>query len=276
MLARELGLEDRADRPRVDGVVRVPAGLAIDRADVDARRAADAAKRRPALRIGQRTRPARVDQHEVKRRRAVARRDTPVQSDVYGFIRSPVAERGRSCISTPRSRHSSTTFSMPITVTSVSGSVVHIRPLPSDSTTATVPVSATAKLAPEIATRARRNAARRCCRAAASSDVGVVGEAGLVERLAQDLAISDRPRCSDGTSRCDGRSPGELDDPLGQVGLDRVDPGADERVVQADLVRRQRLDLHDLARPDAARRARRRSRSPRRRRGPSARRRPPP
>ena len=44
----------------------------------------------------------------------------------------------------------------------------------------------------------------------------------------------------------------ELDDPLGQVGLDRVDPGADERVVQAELVRRERLHLHDLPRADAA------------------------
>ena len=55
------------------------------------------------------------------------------------------------------SRHElGTSFSIPITVTSVSGSVVHIRPLPSDSNTQTVPVSATAKFAPEIPMRARR------------------------------------------------------------------------------------------------------------------------
>ena len=53
--------------------------------------------------------------------------------------------------------HVGTSFSMPITVTSTSGRVVHIRPLPSDSNTHTVPVSATAKFAPETPTRASRN-----------------------------------------------------------------------------------------------------------------------
>ena len=32
----------------------------------------------------------------------------------------------------------------------------------------------------------------------------------------------------------------------GEVGLDRVDPALRERVVEADLVGRERLDLHDL------------------------------
>ena len=49
------------------------------------------------------------------------------------------------------------TFSMPITVMSVSGRVRQIRPLPSDSTTESVPVSAMAKLTPLTATRAVRN-----------------------------------------------------------------------------------------------------------------------
>ena len=41
---------------------------------------------------------------------------------------------------------------MPITVISTSGSVAHMRPLPSDSTTTPCPVSATPKLAPLNAT----------------------------------------------------------------------------------------------------------------------------
>ena len=48
---------------------------------------------------------------------------------------------------------------MPITVISVSGRVRHIRPLPSDSTTTSVPVSATPKLAPLTATLADRKIA---------------------------------------------------------------------------------------------------------------------
>ena len=46
---------------------------------------------------------------------------TPVHSDVYGFIRSAVDERGSSCRNTSRSRHSGSTFSIPITVTSTRG-----------------------------------------------------------------------------------------------------------------------------------------------------------
>ena len=61
---------------------------------------------------------------------------------------------------------------MPTTETSTSGRVRHIRPLPSDSTTTSVPVSATAKLAPETATLARRNFSRRCSRAAPASSAG--------------------------------------------------------------------------------------------------------
>ena len=61
---------------------------------------------------------------------------------------------------------------MPITVIRVRGRVRHIRPLPSDSTTARVPVSAIAKFAPEMATCAARNLRRRWARAAAVSSVG--------------------------------------------------------------------------------------------------------
>src|SRR5919107_4297838 len=86
---------------------------------------------------------------------------TPVHIDVYGFIRSPVDARGSNCRNTSRSCQVGTSFSTPITVIRVSGRVRHIRPLPSDSTTASVPVSATAKFAPEIATLVLRNVSRR-------------------------------------------------------------------------------------------------------------------
>ena len=86
---------------------------------------------------------------------------TPVQSDVYGFIRSPVDERGSSCRNTSRSANVGTSFSIPSTVTSTGGSVVHMRPLPSDSTMQIVPVSATPKFAPLTPTFAFRNRSRR-------------------------------------------------------------------------------------------------------------------
>ncbi len=86
---------------------------------------------------------------------------TPVQSEVYGFIRSAVADRGRSCRNTSRSAKRGTSFSIPRIVTSTGGSVVHMRPLPSDSTTQSVPVSATPKFAPLTAMLAWRNFSRR-------------------------------------------------------------------------------------------------------------------
>ncbi len=55
---------------------------------------------------------------------------------------------------------------------SVFGSVVQNRPFPSDSTTQTVPVSATAKFAPLIATVASRNRSRKYARAAAARTLG--------------------------------------------------------------------------------------------------------
>ena len=57
-------------------------------------------------------------------------------------------------------------------LTRTSGRVRHIRPLPSDSTTTSVPVSATAKLAPETAIRAPRNFSRRCRRLASARAAG--------------------------------------------------------------------------------------------------------
>ena len=52
-------------------------------------------------------------------------------------------------------------FSIPMSVIRTCGSVMHIRPFPSDSTTQTVPVSATAKFAPQMPTFAERNFSRR-------------------------------------------------------------------------------------------------------------------
>ena len=76
-------------------------------------------------------------------------------------MRSPVAERGSRRSSSARSSSDGTTFSMPMTVTSSGGSVVHMRPLPSFSTTQTVPVSATPTLAPVTPIPARRKRSRR-------------------------------------------------------------------------------------------------------------------
>src|SRR6478736_3393025 len=127
-------------------------------------------------------------------------------------MRSPVDERGSSRSIGSRSDQVATTFSMPTTLTSTSGRVRHIRPLPSDSTTTSVPVSATAKLAPLTATLARRNFSRRCARAAAARTTGSsVRSAGAGRPTAPISArkisrISARLRWIAGTRMCEGRS----------------------------------------------------------------------
>ena len=147
---------------------------------------------------------------------------TPVQNDVYGFMRSPVDERGSSCRNTSMSRQDGTSFSMPITVTSTSGSVVHMRPLPSDSNTQTVPVSATAKLAPEIPMRADEELAPQVQPGRLGERRRLVGQVGQVELAREQLAdlgavLVDR-RHED--VRLDVVA--ELDDQLRQVGLHRA------------------------------------------------------
>src|SRR5829696_251960 len=90
----------------------------------------------------------------------------------------------------------------------VSGRVRHIRPLPSDSTTDSVPVSATPKLAPLMPTLADRNLRRRCCRAAPASAAGSsVSPASTSPISARKISrISARLRWIAGTRMCDGLS----------------------------------------------------------------------
>src|SRR3954463_12543149 len=180
---------------------------------------------------------------------------TPDQIDVYGFMRSPVDERGSSWSMTSRSRQRGRTFSIPTTETRTSGRVVHMRPLPSDSSTTTWPVSATAKFAPLTPTGTERNFARRCARAAAVSSAGS-SETSTTRSRRKSAAIWARLRWMAGTRRGeegegggeDGRGGvvGGLVDELGEVGLHGVHADRLEAIVEVDLVRGQRLDLDDL------------------------------
>ena len=137
---------------------------------------------------------------------------------------------------------------MPITVIRVCGSVRHIRPLPSDSTTPIVPVSATAKFAPLIATRADRNLRRRCSRAAPARTAGSSVRSGSTPLISSRKIrrISERFRWIAGTRMWLGLSCPSCTMQLGQVGLPRGDPGGLEGLVERDLLRGHRLDLDDL------------------------------
>ncbi len=117
-----------------------------------------------------------------------------------------------------------------MTVTSTSGSVRHIRPLPSDSTTTTVPVSATREVGardarPRRAGTSRAGAAARPRRARAGSSVRPSGAGRPTSPISSRKMsrISRRLRWIAGTRMCDGQVVAELDDQLGEVGLPGVD-----------------------------------------------------
>ncbi len=126
----------------------------------------------------------------------------PTYTDLEVFLQL------RSWRNTSRSVYVGTTFSIPMTVMSVSGSVRHMRPLPSDSTTVSVPVSATPKFAPLIATFAERNLRRRWARAAIASSRGTSDRSGGASpmRARKISRISARLRWIAGTRMCDGMS----------------------------------------------------------------------
>ena len=197
---------------------------------------------------------------------------TPLHVEVYGFIRSPVEERGSSCRNTSRSVQVGTSFSTPITVISVSGSVRHIRPLPSDSTTEIVPVSATAKLAPEIADLRGEELPAQVGPRGHREPAGLVGERRVhVRHLAQeDVADLGAVAVDRGDEEVRRPVVRELHDQLGEVGLQRRDARALERLVESGLLGGHRLDLDDLVARRSPGPGRRRCGWPPRRRAPSA------
>ena len=110
----QLRRQDRADRTAVDRAVGVPAGLPVDRARVQARRAADAVRAsRATLRSASTLVRPLSSSTTWNSFGSVTGASTPVQIELYGFIRSPVADRGSSCRNTSRSRKRGMTFSMP-------------------------------------------------------------------------------------------------------------------------------------------------------------------
>src|SRR5215212_2140969 len=170
----------------------------------------------------------------------------PVQTELYGFIRSAVEERGRSCRNASISCQRGSTFSMPITEISTRGRVTHMRPLPSDSKITTEPVSAMAKLAPLIAKGTVRNFSRRYRRAAPARSEGVSVRSSVPASWRLKISrISARLRWMAGTRMCEVIIP-ELDDDLGQVCLDGPDTLGRKGRVKANLVCGERFDLDHL------------------------------
>ena len=145
-----------------------------------------------------------------------------------------------------------------------------MRPLPSDSNTQTVPVSATAKFAPEIPDARRQELAPQVQPRGLGERRRLVGQVGQVELAREQVADLRRFLWIAGTRMCDWTSsPSWMISSARSVSTART-PGGRERLVELDLVGGDRLDLHHLVDARWRARSRRRSRRPRRRRAPSA------
>ena len=195
------------------------------------------------------SRAAAVEQDEVELLRAVAVAHAGPQRRVrvhpLARSRSAAAAAG-----TPRGPATPAAPSRsPSRVTSTSGSVGHMRPLPSDSTTPIVPVSAIAEVRARDRDRHREELlaqvhAARPRRSPSASSPSVLARARSCARTAR----GSRRGC--GGSRARGcatacRSASWTISSARSVSIARDALGR-ERLVEADLVRRQRLDLDDL------------------------------
>ena len=144
----QLRSKNRADRPGVDRGIGVAAGLAIDRAGIQARGATNALQRLLRFGVMQDGAASVVEQDDVKFLRPIAGVRRRSRSSCRGSfarrLRSAAAFEGRP--RGPESAGSPSRFRR--WRSARSGRVRHMRPLPSDSTMHTLPVSATRKLAP--------------------------------------------------------------------------------------------------------------------------------
>ena len=226
------------------------AGALVDRADVQAGRAADAVQRLPADLVGQRRGAAVVEQDQVELLRSVAG-GTPVHIEVYGFIRSPVDDRGSSCRNTSRSCQAGTHL---------------LDAHDGDQRLGQGQAHPAVALGLDDARgfRSRRwRSSRRRCRPwrAGTSAAGAAGpprraRPGSSVRPGVDVAPSRAGRCRGSRRGCGGsRAPGcaragraQLHDQLGEIGLVGVDPGVGQGLVQPDLLGGHRLDLDHLGR----------------------------
>ena len=156
----QLRRQDRADRPLIHAVIGMSAGAGVNRAHVQAARAANAGQGLPR----DPDRPGSSSGHypaapgempaAVAVMHAGPERGIGIGALAGGRTRQQLQEHFQIL-------QARKTFSMPMRDINTRGRVRHMRPLPSDSTTQTLPVSAMAKLAPEMATGVCMNFCRK-------------------------------------------------------------------------------------------------------------------
>ncbi len=244
-------VQDRADRAGVDRAVGVPADPLVDRAHVQAGRAADAPQRLAADLVGEGAGASVVEEHDVHLLRPVTgshagpRRGVGVHPLAgRGPRQQPqehveVGERRHDLLDADdrdqdlRERQAHPAVALGLDHDQRAGlgdgevgtGDGHLRPQ---------------ELLPQVQARGRRELGRV---------VGQVvrrGPSGSRHPLEEDLPDLG-PVAVDGRHQdVRGQVVAELDDQLGEVGLPRGDALEGQRLVQADLLGDHRLDLHDL------------------------------
>ena len=138
------------------------------------------------------------------------------------------------------------TLSMPAMEISFLGSVRHIRPLPSDSTMQTPPVSAMRKFAPLTATGVERNCLRKYSRGFGQI-LGLIAQVWKVHGAGEKFAHLVAILVQRGHNNMGWFVVPQLHDQFGKIGFDRVDSGGFQRAVQASLLGGHAFDLDDPA-----------------------------
>ena len=159
-----------------------------------------------------------------------------------------MALRGSAFRMGPTSANRSTSFSTPTTATWIRGRVETRRALPSLVTTTSVPVSATATLAPVMPMSAARNFCRSSRRATATS-AGMSAASSSLTSLREDPGHLLLRHVDGGHHHVRGALAGQLDDPLAQVGLRHLDALLLEEGVEVHLLGGHRLRLGDALDP---------------------------
>ena len=126
---------------------------------------------------------------------------------VYWVTSAPVAERTSSRSMAKACDRLGTSFSMPAVTMCTRGGEVVSSALPSLVTVQVAPVSASRKLAPEIATSALRNLSRSSRRALSTIASMVSSVCGCWCDCLNSADTCSRVRCIDGQMMCEGRSP---------------------------------------------------------------------
>ena len=249
--AAEQRVEDRADRTWVDRAVRVPADPLVDRADVEAGGAADAAQRLAADLVGQRPGAAVVEEYDVHLLRPVARGDAGPHGGVGVH---PLAGRGarqqpQQRVQLRPGRHDLLDAddrdedlrqgqahpAVALGLDDDEGAGLgdrEVRPGDRHLRAQELLAQVGPRRGSQIGGLVGQVRGRRPAR------LGHVGEEDLadlgpvpVDRRHQDVR---------------GQVVAELDDQLREVGLPRRDAGCGERLVEPDLLGDHRLDLDDL------------------------------